>query len=53
MPSVPSPVMLLMVSVRVDVPEPVTATVPAADPVELRVTFPAARLSVRARVIDE
>jgi hypothetical protein len=40
-PSVPSPVRLLIVIVRV-VPEPVTPTVPLAVPVLLRVTFPVA-----------
>lgn len=43
MPSVPTPVMLLMVTVRV-VPLPVTFTVPLAVPVALRVMFPLARV---------
>ena len=40
-PSVPVPVMPLMVTVRV-VPEPVTATVPLAVPVLFRVMLPVA-----------
>ena len=40
-PSEPSPVMELIVTVRV-VPEPVTATVPEALPVAFSVTLPAA-----------
>ena len=38
MPMVPSPVILLIVTVRVVLPEPVTETVPLAVPVLFRVT---------------
>ena len=47
-PSVPSPVMLEMVTVRVVVPVPETATDPFAVPVLFRVTLPDASVTVLA-----
>jgi hypothetical protein len=43
-PSVPSPVILLIVTVGVAVVPPVTATFPEAFPVELRIMSPAVKL---------
>ena len=50
MPKVPSPVIELIVTVLVLVPEPLTATVPSADPVLLSVTLPATRETESAPV---
>ena len=44
-PKVPFPLMLEMVTVRVDVPDPVTDTVPLAVPVLFRVTLPASNVT--------
>ncbi len=47
-PSVPSPVMLLIVTVRVVLPEPLTETEPLAVPVLFNVTFAAIRVRLSA-----
>jgi len=49
-PSVPSPVILEIVTVRVVLPVPVTATVPLAVPVLFSVTLPATSVTVSAPV---
>ena len=45
---VPSPVIPLIVTTRSEVPEPLTATVPAAVPVVLRMIFPSAKVTLSA-----
>ena len=50
MPSVPSPVIELIVTVRVVVPVPDTATLPVAVPVVFNVTLPAANVTASAPV---
>ena len=49
-PNVPFPEILEIVTVRVAVPEPVTAMVPVAVPVVFKVTFPFAKVTALAPV---